>query len=380
MSTCYLNILEKHRGHPGMIASMTDFTTEAGEAADAAVVLKPNFSLYCFDAAAENAIFVELPESVDLSTAPFVYYTQYEAAERLIQMPVAAFRQLAHTLPPLENLILIYIGGRSGSTLISQILNELDQVVSLSEPDVGTQFLHLRHHNVLPEADLRDLLDCTVRMLFKPTPHKTPTHHALKFRSETLKVMDLYQTTFPQAKNLFSYRDAVGFVASFYRVFKRDEGVDEGEPIDEFFPGFSQLLLQDATPMRAYLKPDATTVDMVEYMTLWWLAIMEWYLGQHAKGIRALPVSYADLNTRREATVRKIFEYCGLPTDQLAKALSAYERDSQAGTFLAREKPNEGNKVKLTDEQLAKIHQILARHPVIQTPDFVAPGTFPLPD
>lgn len=281
MAAHYLNILEKHRGHPGMVASVTDFTTEAAEAVDADIILRPNFSLYCFDADAKNAIFVQLPDAIDLTTAPFVYYTQYESAERLIEIPVETLREMAHTLPPVENLIMIYIGGRSGSTLISHILNELDQVVSLSEPDVGTQFLHLRHNNVLPEAALRDLLDCAIRMLFKPTPRKAPTHHALKLRSETLKIMDLYQATFPEARNLFSYRDAVGFVASFYRVFKRDNGVDNGEPIDEFFPSFSALLLQDATPMRAYLAPDATSVDLVEYMTLWWLAIMEWYLAQH---------------------------------------------------------------------------------------------------
>jgi hypothetical protein len=380
MSARYLNILEKHRGHPGMIASISDFTVTDGEAVAASVVLAPNISLYCFDDTAKEAIFVELPEGVDLSQAPFVYYMQYEQAKRLIAVPYAEFRQVAHTLPPVEHLIMVYIGGRSGSTLISNIFNELDDVVSLSEPDVGTQFLHLRHAGAMSDADLRDLLDCTLRMLFKPTPFKTPSIYALKLRSEALRVMDLYQAAFPQAKNLFSYRDAVGFVASFYRVFKRDDGVDNGEPIDEFFPDFSAMLLQDATPMRAYLAPDATSVDLVEYMTLWWLAIMEWYLGQHTQGIPALPVSYADLNTKREATLKAIFEYCGLPTEQIPQALHAYERDSQAGTFLAREKPSEGNKFQFNETQLESIRAVLARHPVIKVSDFVAPGTPVLPN
>ncbi len=374
MTARYLNIEEKHRGHPGMIASVADFTLTEGEAVDAEVVLRPNVSLYCFDDAAKEAIFVELPDTADLSTAPFVYYMQYEQAERLIAISYAEFRQLAHTLPNVDNLIMIYISGRSGSTLISHIFNELDGVMSLSEPDVGTQFAYMRTTGNMHEAELRDLLDCTVRMLFKPTPFKTPTTYALKLRSEALKVMDLYQATFPQAKNLYSYRDAIGFVSSFYRVLY-DPSYPELMPRAEFVDSFGEFMREDFTRVEQYLGPTAEQFSYIELLTLWWVVAVEWYLAQVARGIPALAVSYADLNSRREATLKAIFEYCELPTTQIEKALRAYERDSQAGTFLAREKPTEGNKLRLTEAQIESIRAILARHSVIKTSDFVAPGT-----
>ena len=89
--------------------------------------------------------------------------------------------------------------------------NELDNVLSLSEPDVGTQFVHLRNADGSRDSELRELLDCTVRFLSKPTATKAPSIYALKLRNEALQVMDLYQSTFPQAKNLFLYRDAIGW-------------------------------------------------------------------------------------------------------------------------------------------------------------------------
>ncbi len=90
-------------------------------------------SLYCLDDAQRRAIFVELPDGIDLTTAPFVYVTQYEQAQRLIAVPYDRFCELAHQLPLVEHLILIYISGRSGSTLISHLFNELNTVASLAE-------------------------------------------------------------------------------------------------------------------------------------------------------------------------------------------------------------------------------------------------------
>jgi hypothetical protein len=222
------------------------------------------------------------------------------------------------------------------------VFNELDSVMSLSEPDVITQFLHLREADHSRDAELRELADCTVRMLFKPNAFKTPTTYALKFRSETLRVMDLFQGAFPHAKNLYLYRDAEGFVRSFYRLFRRDDESDEYTPVDEFIAFCSQLFNYNFSPIAVYLDPDTDQVSTVQYLAAWWLAIMEWYVEQAARGIPVLAVRYADIVAHREQVLAAIFEYCGLPVNHISKTLSAFERDSQAGTWLARETPNTG--------------------------------------
>lgn len=373
MTARYLNIEAKHRQMVGYIASSADFTTSEGENVDPNVIVSsPNISLYCLDDATQHTIFTELPFDADLSTAPFVYQMQYDLAQRLIAVPYESFRQLAQMLPKVEHPILIYSLGRSGSTLMSHIFNALDNVLSLSEPDAAFQFIHLRRANNSRDAELRDLLDCTIRMLFKPTPFKSPTIYSLKLRNEAIQLMDLYQATFPHAKNLYLYRDAIGFVASFYRVFKID-GLPSYVPIGEFITMSEQLM--GSNNITALLDPGIERVSIPQQAALMWVTIVELYLAQYAKGIPMLAIRYTDLNNSREQVIRAVFEYCGLPVERAQETLTVFERDAQAGTLLARENPAEGNKLRLTGEEHAQVTRILARHPVIKTSDFALPGT-----
>ena len=375
MTTRYLNIEARQERDTSFVASLKDFSVSDGEILDSDHILSnPCVSLYCFDDEAKRAIFVELPPEIDLTTSPFVYITQYEEAKRLIAVPYDTFCQIAKTLPPVEHLIMTYISGRSGSTLLSHIFNELDSVMSLSEPDVITQFVHLRPEDNNRDAEIRDLMDCTVRMLFKPTPSKKPTIYALKFRMETLRVMDLFQETFPHAKNLYLYRDCIGFVASFYRIFMF-HGVPEYHPLSDAIARLNEVFGCDVTPKTSYLEPGAEQISIIQYLTLFWLIGMECYLAQAAREIPILAVRYADLRASREKVLAAIFRHCSLPVERATQPFKAYERDAQVGTNLARENPEEGNKLQLTDDQKQEIARILAQHPIVKQSDYVAPNT-----
>ena len=374
MTTRYLNIEAKHRRDGTFIADLKDFSVSDGEVLKGEHILNnPDVSLYCFDDEAKRAIFVELPPNIDLTTSSFVFTTQYEEAKRLIAVPYDTFCQIAKTLPPVKHLIMTYISGRSGSTLLSHVFNELDDVMSLSEPDVITQFVHLRSEDKSRDAELRDLMDCTVRVLFKPNPHKKPTTHVLKFRMETLRVMDLFQETFPHAKNLYLYRDCVGFVASFYRALR--SLAPEYTPLSEAINILSRTVNYDLASKMSYFEPDTEQMSIIQYFTLFWLIAMESYLAQVARGIPILAVRYADLLASRERVLAAIFKHCDLPVEHASQPFKAFERDAQAGTPLARENPKEGNKLQLTDEQKQEIARILAQHPVIKQSDFIAPNT-----
>lgn len=373
MTAHSLTIEKRERRGAGFLASLADFSVSEGdEISPETVRANPNISLYCLDEPSKRAIFAELPPEFDLARVPFVYQTQYEQAQRLIAIPYDSFIHLAHDLPKVENLIMIYMTGRCGSTLLSHVLNELDSVLSLSEPDVATQFVHLR--GAYDESTLRELLDCTVRVLFKPTAWKTPATAALKLRSEGTQILDLFQATFPQVRNLFLYRDAVGWVTSFYRVFTQN-GPPTLIPIEELRWAFEVLYAYDGTHLIDLLEPGTTEITMVQFLALWWLATMEWYLAKHAQGYPVLAARYVDLNAHREEVLTSIFAYCGLPVSKVKETLGVFARDSQAGTFLAREKPGEGNALRLSAEQHNEIASILRRHPTIQESGFVAPGT-----
>ncbi len=202
MSAHYLTIESKHRRWIGLLASMADFTCQQGEEVSAEIVLtSPTISLYCLDEESQCAIFVELPADVNLTTVPFVFQTQYEQAQRLIAVPYSTFLQLAHTLPALSHLIVVYMLPRSGSTLVSHLLNAVDGVVSLSEPDAPMHLIDIRQTHSRGEASLRELLDATMRFLFKPGVWRTPETCAFKTRLEGLLMLDLVQATFLAREN-----------------------------------------------------------------------------------------------------------------------------------------------------------------------------------
>jgi hypothetical protein len=374
----YLTIESKCRPAFAFQSSMADFTCRPGDMVHAAIVRdSPAISLYCLDDDAQRAIFVELPADVDLTRVPFVYQTQYDLAQRLIAVPYAAFRQLGHTLPVLENLIVIYSVGRSGSTLVSHLLNAVEHVCSLSEPDIATQFVYLRGAPGHTDDDLRDLLDCSVRFLFKQSTSGPLAACALKPRSFGLQVMDLYQATFARGTNLFLYRDAVGVVASYCRLLRRS-GRPEHALVGACLEEFGRMFCRDLTHLTAYLAPGATELSLPEQITLMWLSCIESYLAHHARGVRSLAVRYDDLVNRREEVVGAILAYGGLPATLGPEILDVFARDAQAGTALARDIPNRGNQERLTDAEVAAVARILARHPVVRTAGFVVPGTLGL--
>jgi hypothetical protein len=220
----WLTILEKHRRSPGWHASLADFATAAAEAADAEVVLRNDgLSLYCLDNAKREAIFVEFPTSVRLTDAGFVYLRQYEEAVRLLALPYEDLARLAVRLPPPDRFIMIYMTGRCGSTLLSHAFNCVDGVVSLSEPDAPIGLVDFQRDQSLHPEEMRRLFDATVRLLYR-RDGRLPCTCVLKMRNESIQIADLIQATYPQARNLFAYRDAVGFVGSMYRIFMRVGG------------------------------------------------------------------------------------------------------------------------------------------------------------
>ena len=108
-----------------------------------------------------------------LSQAPFYYQAQYENAVHVITLPFEMLIQLAQSITIDDNrLVFIHSTGRSGSTLASRIFAQIPGVINMSEPDVLTQLVAARFAQPDKQAELKILLDASMRLLCK-TPAQT---------------------------------------------------------------------------------------------------------------------------------------------------------------------------------------------------------------
>ena len=364
MSVFQLSIHEKHRQRVGLMASMNDFTVGQRKEVNAAMVVNnPCVTLYCLDDKAREAVFVELPNQIDLTKAAFVYQTQYEHAQRIFTMPYELFHTLSGNLPDMDRPIFIYITGRSGSTLLSHAFNESGLVKSLAEPDVMSQFANLHYQtDGLREHELQLLADSSLRFLFRDLHSPHAQTHAVKFRNQGTKIMDLFQAAFPKCKNLFLYRNVVDFVASFQRL-RRKNNLPEKQSFTDWKKDAEIWLEGEVTRPTHYLGWVDNEISSAQQLTLYWLAVMDWYMVQRESGVPALAMNFNDLVNSPRKSLSLIFNYCGLPQGGVEAGLRAFDRDAQEGTLFAREDPLVVNQVGLSQKELKSVRKIIERHP-----------------
>ena len=371
-----LNIRQKVRHNPTAFVSLRDFdVTPGGTVSLQTIAQNPHITLYALDHFSKEAIFVETPPNVDLAERPFLYQAQYDHAIRLYSMNYKSFLKLADLVrQPDKPLILIHSVGRCGSTLLSNVFNNLPDVLSLSEPEAFTEIVKRREANGRNEDEMACLLDAVLQVQCRPMSQTAaPQMYAIKFRSFSTVMIDLLHRVAPQSKHIFLYRNAEDRARSIARAFKTVEA--ENEALDttnmrvrtKFVPLLSQYADRAANGK----------LSKVEFSMLAWLSGMQKYLELHATGIPMCAVRYEDMIAHPEPIVRHLYEYCGLPTtpERVALGVQAFERDSQQGTSLARKNLNQDSQNQLTAEHLAEIHQLLAEHSTIHTADFIVPDT-----
>ncbi|MEW6378274.1 MAG: hypothetical protein AB1611_01570 [bacterium] len=385
MSAKVLHIKRKLSLPPESWARFSNFRCQEGESIDPGVIISnPDISPYCLDDPGKRVIFVETSPGIDLSKAPFYYQAQFQHAIRLVAVSYEDIHSLARAMgDPFDNLILIYSVGRCGSTLLSRVFNQVPGVVSLSEPDIFTQVVGLRNPDGSRDSELSRLLrDCT-RILGKPGAGGRKPNLAIKFRSFGIELGDLMHGIFPQARNIFLYRNAEDVIESLIRAFG-DQGfwgrtfrAAQQSHLARFWlrlfiarrkKSMSRLipLIQDY-PSRAY--KDLGSVGIALIM---WLSVMHRYLDLYRRGVPMIGLRYEDLIARPHEVVKALFEYCGLPVWKVPAACRVFEHDVRLGSYLDRKPPSHRC---LNLDDLLNIQRFLRSHPDVQSPHFVAPGT-----
>lgn len=363
MAATVLEIVEKTKTHPFGTALPENFIVrEAGTVDTQAVLDNPNVSLYCLDEPNGAAWFVETQPGIDLVQAPFYYISQYDYALRLFAVPYETFHQYADTVTPAK-LIFVHSIGRCGSTLISKALNTVHGVRSISEPDLYTQILFLRHLDNSRDAHYRRLLRSCTLILGKDTPTL-----ALKFRAMCIQIGDLLYEEFPDAAQLFLYRNMESWARSM--------GVDTRPPAERRTP-MSEFPLHRRvmTPLRSeFAAAHGREANPVEWSALTWLSLMEQYVTLCDAGLPFLAIRYEDIQAHPMQVLAAVFEYCGLSAN-VERAYAVFANDSQEGTLLSRVSQQERTRTPLEPHEFARWQALLAERRVVRSAGFVAPYT-----
>jgi hypothetical protein len=372
MNANLLEITARNRRDPFAVADPSDFETIEGPSIDPQIlVTNPLISLYCLDHANRRALFVETAPGVDLSQAPFFYQAQYENTVSLMAVPYATLHQLARGISfDDRKVILVYSVGRTGSTLLGAALNAVAEMIGRSEPDVFTQLVTLREWDGSNEAEISALVETCLKLLCKPTEQTpNPSGWVIKFRSFVIELGDLLYKHFPNTRNIFLYRNAEAWLNSMYRVFGDTEG-DLG--FRTLIQGWLSTLVP---PIARHVQAGGSLLSYSSMFAKLWVNTLERYVSLQEMGMPGLAIRYEDIQAAPHETLHKIFEYCGLPTTSMDAVYQVLEKDSQAGSGFARDALRH-KKSGLMEAQRADLFRDLQAHRVIQSPDFIVPGTW----
>jgi hypothetical protein len=360
MDAILFTIQNRARPHAAAIASREHFTLVDGQTVTPQLVIdEPGWSPYCLDDENRSVLFVPIPPHVDLAQAKFVYTAQFEQAQRALLVPYTALEQLAEQVKTPNKIIFIYSMGRCGSTLMSQVFSQIEGVYSLSEPDIYTNITLLpswatRHDELFPV-----LKACTLLL----TQHQSGIA-VLKFRSHGIRLSDWFHAAFPQAYHLFMYRNAVSWAQSVHRFLQR-LGFPNQLKWDEAMQLWRGLTGEKIDYVKPFIHVDQDLLYFSDLLAPAWTSYLDWYMTHYERGVPFHSIRYEELNDQREATLKAIFDFCGLPAAHLPQAIRAFETDSQAGTAISRDVAA----ADLAPERVGHFLKLLSQHPRFANPD-----------
>lgn len=375
MKAQVFGVTSRKKSNPFGIAAVEDFELSEKGFVDAQTILdNPHVSLYCLEPQNQQAVFVETPAVADVLAAPFYYVSQYEHATQVLKISYETLERLADrvTLDD-QRVILIYSMGRCGTTLASSAFSQAEDVVSLSEPDVFTQLVQMRGFSSTNDVGVSALVRVCLLLTCKDWVDGQQPVWVLKFRSFVIEIADMIYAHFPQAKSLFLYRHVNPWGQSMARAFGGNE-----PPTQERLIGFWMWTKMVVKKLAHYNLVSLEEISAGLLVGLLWLNYMERCLERLDAGQPMLPVRYEELKADPELVIGRIFDYCGVHAADINNLRDVLNKDSQSETLISRDQLKQID-WEIDPGDIAIVQQIIAEHPIINTPDYRLPGTLELP-
>lgn len=340
------------------------------------VVLSPDVTLMSIDSS--FAVFAVCDKNkhdvLSHTTGPFMYINQFNHCSQVIRMPLQSFLKLSeHVGDPLAKLVILSNTGRCGSTLLTQLYEELPNTVAISEPEVLMAFTHEPTFDKETMDRKHQLIRGCVRLLCKDNRGHDTKCVLIKPKAHAIALTKDLAALYPNASHLYMYRHPAEYVRSLISVYKSllhplarslllylSFAFDIKEFIMRQFAGTKQ---QYRSIYEARMEDALTRINLrsrVKRFTALFCGNLLAFL-QLAKeeNIPFLMVSYHELKDDTDKDMKRILRYCQLGClvgDNVEVLLP--ENDSQTNSGLSR-KALKTHKESLTDKEVNEIDVIL---------------------
>lgn len=341
-------------------------------------VKKDEVSLYCITET--DAVFVETIPGLNIyhsDTHPFLFFAQFENAVRVVTLPLASFHKIADDIgPPKLKVIMLQVTPRSGSTLLTQMLEAVPGTTSISEPDGLTSLWLLR--TKFGSALYQRLMKDVIHVLCKPTS-SPQICVVIKPRSFCLPQVEIINRCFPDFVHLFLFRDCWENVQSIHKMFVTIDSFQlkaalvcqRSKVLRWLFPGRANFVPNTVlvNEFTKELFPWVCDVEFqmnmswVQFLVLLWAPSVALYIHFFKNKIPIACIRYEDILEDPKRFCHLLFKHCGISLDFIELACSAMEQDSQRGSFVSQDKIKAKNikPLELTDTVRRDIDYILTR-------------------
>lgn len=349
---------------------------------------------YCIDLPRREVLFVEAREGVDLVTCkPFFYEGQRCTAGKVIRVSFDELHQVVRQRGDrFVKPIFLYSTGRCGSTLLCNLMGDCSDVVAISEPDYFTQlpFLIQQQGGEVAEDLTRVTRNLSVLLLAHVRVRYPKGEVVFKLRSQCNEAAELIQCAFPDARNIFLYRNVVDTVNSFCSVLRSHPMIRLASVLNPSrFPLLNRIpvgVLNLLPVVRSFIRVVAPLSQQYKFATvgigtgagvfiLAWLSGLDKVLQIHRnnRDFFKVVLRYEELREQPLEVVSILLGRLGLPAaNEEAKRSMAktLRKDSQKGSELA----SSGEFVlSVQDEQL--IERAMQAHAVVNNAHYQLPGS-----
>ncbi len=322
------------------VTKITDFLYKHEEYVNPEYVLKhKNATLMAVEK--DYALFAISDPSVDVydSQFSFLVIADFEQAKKLVIIPIKSFHRLADELgDPKVPVAMTAMTTRCGSTLLTQMLNRVPGVRTMSEPWATVNIHELRSMGLVTPEESRKLIKSAIRLHCKIEPDSDVSQIFLKMTALNGPQFVDFGQLFPQFKFFFNTRHPVPSLKSLKTVvstMKADLYILLG------------IRWRELVKMKFCVSYDSKYNHMAEGYNRWIPNIPTEALGIIVYSTSILAyfenkdlydhvILYENLSKNPEAEVTKMFDIMELSHDHIPKALGALKKDSQNGTFVKR--------------------------------------------